>query len=116
VGGGRAGAPPQIDEERHLEAVPVERLLAARAEAPRTAVDDRAAVEHDALVAQRVRAVDVVGREQQPHAVAGERPQYRFEIATRSRIEAHERLVEQQHTRSHGQHSGQRETALLAAG
>ena len=38
------------------------------------------------------------------------------ELAARRRVEAHERLVEQQQARPHGEHAGERQAALLAAG
>ena len=39
----------------------------------------------------------------------------RHELAPRARVEAHERLVEQQQARPHGEHAGERQAALLAA-
>ena len=40
----------------------------------------------------------------------------RHELAPRAGVEADERLVQQQQPRAHGEHAGQRQAALLAAG
>ena len=76
----------------------------------------RPAVEHQQLVAERPGEVDVVGGQHQRDAVRPEAREDLRQLAPRRRVEAHERLVQQEQARPHGEHAGERKTPLLAAG
>jgi hypothetical protein len=106
---------PQLDHERRLEPVGQEHVLAPGAEPPGPGVDHRPLVQDDAALTKREGAIDVVSRQHKTHAAGPQAVQDVFELATRGRVEAHERLVQQQHAGAHGQHPGQRQATLLAA-